>query len=373
MKILLDAITEAAKNKEVTIDEVVGSFNEGSETKYEPIKIGEKQIVKTQTTQPIIQQTYVDTRNGKVSSNQELNHDHNANTFNPLAVIGGIGAFILAIGTGILIGNNWQTMSTNQQLFSSLGIGLILFYLSYFLSYRYKDNVISNIMIVISGFWLTWGLQFTVDKTVTDQGSKIITFAVITTFLAIIYGIMYKYFGKSLYFMALSAIGLLSFLMYINYSIINSDPESYSKTFALGLIVASTSGLCLLAYSFRQLTSWVRDLVLMGEYAVFTVSTFSYFVYLNRWWVNGSETVAEFAYSIFFGVWYWIAIKTQSRVLLIVNSIAVYIYLFSFLASKYFGNSNFAYSLILGGLGLILMALGTYYISTNMKSKVKVV
>jgi hypothetical protein len=365
MKILLDAITLAAKNKEVTIDEVVSSYNEGSEIKYETIKIGEKQIIQTP---PIIQQqTYIDTRNGKVTNKIEENVSHS--NFNPLAVIGGIGAFILAIGSGILIGNNWETMSINQQLFSSLGIGLILFYISYFLSFKFKESVISNIMIIISGLWLTWGLQFTVDKTVSDQGAKIITFAIITTILAIIYAVLFKYINKSLYYIAMSAAGLLSFVMYISYSIINSDPELNSKTIALGLITASASGLCLLSYNFRQLTSWVRDFTLMGEYVVFTASTFGYLVYLNRWWVNGSETLAEFAYSIFFAVWYWIAIKTQSRALLIINSIAVYIYLFNFLASKYFGNANFAYSLILGGIGLIMMSLGTYYVSQNLNEK----
>jgi hypothetical protein len=365
MKILLDAITLAAKNKEVTIDEVVNSYNEGSETKYEPVKIGEKQIIQTP---PIIQQqTYVDTRNGKVTDKIDESISHN--NFNPLAVIGGIGAFILAIGSGILIGNNWETMSINQQLFSSLGIGLILFYISYFLSFKYKDNVISNIMIVISGLWITWGLQFTVDKTVTDQSGKIITFAILTSILAIIYAVLFKYFGKSLYYLAMSAVGLLSFIMYVSYYIINSDPELNSKTIALGLIAASTSGLCLLSYNFSELTSWVRDFTMLGEYVVFTASTFSYFVYLNRWWVNGSETVAEFAYLIFFVIWYWIAIKTQSRALLIINSIAVYIYLFNFLASKYFGNANFAYSLILGGIGLIIMSLGTYYVSKNLNEK----
>jgi hypothetical protein len=363
MNILLNAITLAAKNKEVTIDDVVSSYNEGSETKYDVVKIGEKQIVASTQVQP---KTYVNTITDNVTKAVPVETPKPQSQFNTIAILGSIGSFILALGTIVLIGNNWQTMSINQQLFASLGIGLALFYLSYFLSYRFKNNVISNIMIVISGLWLSWGLLFTVDKTVGDKSGKILVFGIILSVLAIIYGTLYRYFGKSLYFFAMSTVGFGSFMLIANYFLLNADSDQFPKIIALGVITAATSGLLVLAYHYRYLEHWVRTLLLLCEYSVFTISTYIFLVYLDRSWVRGSEQMAELAYSIFFGIWYWIAIKNQNKALLIINSLGFYYYILN-ISRRY--NDNVAYTLILGGLGLIIISLVTYLVSKNMNNK----
>ena len=347
MNELLNSITLAAKNKEVTIDEVVSSYNEGSDIKYSFTK---------QNPNVVTSNNYE-----AIEHKQSLKAD-----FDPLKALGGIGAFIVGLGAVVLIGTNWADLSFNLRLLASLGIGLLLYYVSYYCIYKNFNSTLNNLLIVVSGFWLIWGLYFAVDYTVTDSNSKMIVSAFVLSGLSLIYGFLFKIFNKSLHYTAAAYVGFFAFMSFAANILKNSETDTFNKGFVLAAWMASISGLLMLSFFYNRLTPWIRDLTMLGEYIVFCVSSYSYLVYFNRSWAGGSETWAEYGYSIVFGIWYWIAIKTRSKTLLAINSIGFYYYILSL---SFKNGQNVATTLILGGLGLILISLGTYYVSKTLNKK----
>jgi hypothetical protein len=331
MNILLDAITKAAKNKEVTFNEVVDAYNLGSTEQY-PIN-------------PSTQPTSTPGKNTTTS------------------IIASIGTFLIFIGLGIFMSNYWGVFSSNQRLFASLGIGLILFYLSYFVSYRFRETIVSNILILISFFWLNWGIIYSVDKIVSDVNDKTLTYGLILLSLAILYFTIFKYLKKSLYFIILNICGTASFVLILSYLLRGVDYSKSSEILTLGVSTASITGLAGVAYYWKNLTNWVRNLSLFGFFSSLIGSSYAYFIYLAQWITN--KDLAQLLYSIVFIITYIIAIKWQSKTLLILNSIFLYFYILT-LTTRYFNNDNIPLVLIFAGSLLLGISYITYYLSKRI-------
>jgi hypothetical protein len=329
MNNLLDQIALSARNKEITIEQIVTSYNTGAGTAYEIKK----------------------------------NKQNNLNFVNTL---GGVGFFLLFIGFGFWISNYWSTFNINQKLFISLGIGLLLFYLSYAVSFKFRNSIYSNILIIISFIWLLWGIVFGIDKFVLEYDNKNFVLSVVIFVLGIIYLFIYHNLYKSLYNYISNALLSIGTLIYGFYSLRGGSPDTSVELFnLLAIVVGISSGLFLINY-WGHLVEWVRELNLFTTFSFLTGVSYSYISY-NAKWISDKK-IAELLFSIYFALFYFISIKAQSKVLIILNSIFLYFYLLN-LSFRYISQDNFALSLIIGGFLLLLISLSTYFVSKKILKK----
>ena len=140
MSNILKQITDAAARKEVSFDQVVQAYNAGFKV-------------------------------------PEVNREPKSLKLN--TIFGFVGILLCLIGAAFYINSFWSDLNSIVQLTLSLGIGLVLFYVTVFFSYKMPKALFVPLMAIVSAIWLLWGIVFAVDKFQSNGNTKLLTVSIL--------------------------------------------------------------------------------------------------------------------------------------------------------------------------------------------------
>jgi hypothetical protein len=327
---ILDTIAQAATNKEVTVHEVVEAYNKGSGSHY---KVEDKSVA-----------------------------------INMTNVIGSIGGLFLFLGLGFYMSFYWDSFNSIVKLLLSLGIGLLLFYITVYLNNKEPKSLVSNLMIPVSFMWLNWGTYYNLMQSNYPVNTKEWLYILTIAVMAFAYFLLYQNYKKSLFFTAFNLlyVGTWVGLLDKTFRVFRIDFNSYQ--FYFSLIAIAISGLVIHNFYFKSLNSIVRGSNLSAYYGILMASIIALFARVNINYDKIPKPLALFELLTIIGfiVWYYIAIKTQSRLLIIINSIGLYLWL-TYIYTRFFSNFDFGITLIISGLMLIGVSYFTWKLTNNIE------
>ena len=328
---ILDLITASAKNKEITAYQVIEAFNKGSGGKYR-VDNGEKGL-------------------------------------NLTNIIGTIGGLFIFLGSGFYLSFFWDNFNNFTKLIVSLGIGLVLFYFTLFLNTIKANSFISNLMIPISFIWLNWGTYHTLMQSNYSTDIKEWLYVLTLGITAIVYLLSYIYYKKSLFFTGFNILYVATLFGFLDKILKLLKLDTNSNQFYISAIVIGISGLLIHYNYYKLLNPFVRGLNLSGFYGI----TMSAIVAILGFWNSNNEklpspiAILELITSFLFIGWYLIAIKAQSKLLIVINSIGLYFWL-TYIYSKFFNSYDFGITLIVAGLLLMFISYFTWQLNSKIKN-----
>ncbi|MGL4758958.1 MAG: hypothetical protein ACRCXZ_06475 [Patescibacteria group bacterium] len=335
MKKLLEQITNAAKNNELSLNEIIQAYNEGVP---------------------------------KSSLKNETSINKPERSFGGYNFLIALSMVLLSGGFFSLVLSSWSDFSSMSKLFLSLGTGLILFYISTVANYKYPKSIIANTMIPISFVWLCWGVNHVLNSSSYKIDTKWVLSIVISFVLATIFFLLYDKDKISIYFNAFN-LCFASLWSSVVFWYLNGFQGSFEpKYVAIAFGFLGASGL-IIQYLYQEklnIISRILNLVFYyGTLVVSSIATISLFVDNGYKGVLGSpQFFIELLIVGLFGLFFYFAVKSKSILLTLVNIIGVFGWL-QYFSMKYFEQRNFSFFLILSGL--LILLLGSAYIYSSKK------
>jgi hypothetical protein len=328
---ILDTIAEAAKNKEVTVYQVVEAFNKGVGTRYH---VEEKTA-----------------------------------GFNLVNIIGSIGGLFLFLGLGFYMSFYWENFNSLTRLILSLGIGLVLFYIMVYINKQKPNALVSSVLIPVSFMWLNWGTYYNLMQSSYTNSVKEWLYIITIGVLAIVYYLLFNYFKKSMFFTAFNIMYVGTWIGLIDKAFRELKIEFNSYQMYISLMAIAVSGLLIHNYYYKSLNSIVRGLNLTAYYGLLLIPIVGLFAKANANFDKLPKPAAflELVTVLVFIGWYYIAIKSQSRLLVIINSIGLYFWL-TYIYSRFFSSLDFGLTLIISGLMLIGVSYFTWRLNSNINT-----
>ena len=322
---LLQQITVAAKNKTFTLGQLTEAYNNGLPQLVQPKK------------------------NLTASS-----------------LMSSIGIAFLFAGIGYIFSGNWNNYSSSIKIMLTLGLGILFTILSTLLNYIYKTKIVTKVLIPISFSWLCFGVLYTIYDYNTDIDSKKLMMIGSLFILSTYYFLLFIKQKIGLYFSIFNISFLGFWIATIDFIASKTGNVGENKYVWLSLAIVSVLDLVIHTYYRSELKKIIKGINLIGFYGSLTFSL-GYFLNLCRYNImvdnfeniktafDSRNFIIESSLSLFFTAMYYLSVKFQSTILLIINSIAIYIWL-SYMYSQYFTNTNFGVSLIVFGTLLIMIS-----------------
>lgn len=259
-----------------------------------------------------------------------------------------VGALVVSIGVAVLIGQNWDQLTTATRLLSTLGLGTVLMALSSALRMRGKDTA----DITLADSLTTIGVvAFTIGIGVTAYQMDIEltpgTSAVLALSAAAIYGLLYLSTLRSLILIFSSiALATLSAFLFVDWAV--DGTAANFNWYALTAILVGFGHILLGRIFYTR--AYVRHLtrMLYGFGSIF--------------FLGGAFTLATdylswellFIPLVILAVWMSIILRTRS--ILVVSTVFLTAYIF-YMTDKYFSESiGWAGSLIATGALFIALS-----------------
>jgi hypothetical protein len=304
------------------------------------------------------------TESNVLSTKQNLKND--GFNFNIETILASVGAVVTFIGVMVLIGLNWDKFSDNGKIFMTLGTGILLGLSSFFTQPLLKKTIYLNITQLLAfvfgmvgvGVWMT---------VYTPNISPALLVAMVAGLFATIYAVLDRVFKKGvLTFNGLNAaaISIYSGCGYVITKYLNEYPNDFKLISAVSVIIG-------VVYMIAANATWKSDryffknLILnLGAFNVLYAS-FMVVIYTdyseNIIW-KGSK-VGEHLYVLLIIGAYALATKIRSKLLLVVSSLALFVWTMYMLNVRYKVSNNIGVGLIIGGFVLMGVGYLTYLLS----------
>lgn len=319
---LLQAVTHASKEKQVTRDEVVQAYDAGLESKLAPTE---------------------------------------GHRFGIAEILYYLGGGIVVLGIGILISDNWEDLSSFTRIFSTLGSGLVAYVVGVLLSKQEGRGEWGQAFHLIAACVLPIGLFVVLDEMNVDTSSYGVMSLVYISLLGL-YLFSYRMFQKALFMLASIVFGSLLFV-------------SGTDWLADGTALFDTGDFV----SYQFLVMGLTYLLLGYGFVGKAESALTKYLYVFGLFFSLGSALALGGWSPEQN-WFWeiifpglalgtifLSLPLQSRSFLILGSIFLIAYILK-ITGEYFTDSlGWPFALVVAGLALI--GVGALFVRLNNRYK----
>lgn len=304
--------------------------------------------------------------------NTEAHPDNITFKFNLESILTFVGSFILLIGILIVASFNWDLLSNAGKIFITLGSGVFLAIISILIEYITKRTYILNSIQLISGLLISFGTAIFVDVLGPFAIPRPIVAAIMFGFFAIAYGILDLWKKKGVFTFVWLSFFNIAYWCVLGYLFTNQWENLVEYRIpAISAIIMSLIYIGVAGKIWNSSKTFFKAFILNIGAIGAMISTFSLTVkpdYQTGEAFKGS-VVGEHLYGLIFVLFYYLAQKTKSKVLLFSTSIGLFVWLMYMINVRYNLSNNLGVSLIIGGLVLIGISFLTVRVGKLFKKK----
>ncbi len=275
------------------------------------------------------------------------------------SVLSYIGALVVVIGIGVLIGQNWQIFDTFTRILSTLGIGVATF-VSGTLFMRRPATFIPGIAFhIIAAVTITIGVMVSFHEYGIDLGD-IQNQNIIALIIAMLYLCAFILFRHTFFLICLILSGSWLFMAA---SALVPAANDFALGWQYGAYRVLVLGLSYLLLAHGLMTTQYRSLrgVLFAFGSIFFLSS----TFALGGWATTSSLFWETAFPFIIAGFFFLSVRLQQRQLLLWPTLFLMAYIMK-ITSEYFSDSlGWPVTLILAGFALI----GVGFLSFWMRKK----
>lgn len=360
---LLNRIRTEASQNNISLDELVAAYKEGSKE------------VSNNTTIP------------------EISPQLSRIRFSLPTLIAYIGGLVIAIGISIIIGVNWVYYSDPLRLFLTLGLGLSFFMLANGIMLKLlRYSFLANICHLLAGLLIPSGVFYWLSLLLpsTNINDSLILGSVFLV-LGLLYLMTDLIFKKGLPILYTLIYLTISFFSFYSLILFNSDLGRSIVDYRLmqwGFLFGSIIYLLIAFCSWNWQRYWFLYLILNIGTIGFYISVFSLVYYIpgyEDFKLTGSpvtETIfipasgskiLEFLFGLLYIPFYYLGTRINSGWLLLITTLSLITWLIYLNSRYFFGQANFGVGLVTSGLIMIGVSIGSIKLSQWLKKSRKVV
>jgi hypothetical protein len=281
--------------------------------------------------------------------------------FNMAHIMYYLGGGIVVIGIGIFISQHWDELNTFTRILSTLGSGVLAYYLGMMFSKETTRATLGQAFHLIAAIVLPIGLFVTLDEMGTDV-SGFMVMSVIYSALFAVYLVSYRMFVKNLFAFFCIVFGTGLFFSVTGWivsgSAIFSEVEFVSYQFLIIGLVYVLLGHSFIRNRLALLTTYLYPIGLLFFFGA-ALTLGGYAPDQNVFWELIFPGLA--LGSVF------LSLPLRSRAFLIIGSLALVGYIFK-ITGEYFADSfGWPLALILAGFSMI--AVGSLFVRLNREYK----
>jgi len=268
-----------------------------------------------------------------------------------------IGGLVVLLGLIILIYQNWDSFAFSSKILSTLGAGIISYFVALIFSNDERTETASAAFYVISALVIPIGIFVLLDNSDISFGVNQIYSLVASVMLAI-YLLSFFLFKKSIFALFSIIFGTWLFFSFTNMHQPESTILSEIELFEHRLLIVGISYI-LLGYKFSKNSLVTLKGILYG-FGIFSV-LFS--IFLLSGWAPKQNLVWELIYPFLIGFTIYISISIKSKEFLVWGTLFLMLFLFK-ITSEYFTNSlGWPLALVLVGFAMIIIGYVSYFLN----------
>ena len=282
--------------------------------------------------------------------------------FDSETVLSFVGGAIVLLGVLVIISFNFENFGDIGQVLITLGSGVFLALASMYLHPLFKRSYILNIVQLVASFLTTVGIAVLIGKDVVNIPYSLFAFLLFIS-VAIIYTALDFSYKKGVFTFIAITNATMAYYSLLSYFDILETFAKY-RAWAIAGLVGSIMYILIAKLIWNSERIFFKGLILnLGAMGIiFSLFGLVYYEESGKVGYYNGSTILEHLYLLVLILFYMLASRIQSKILLLITSISLFYYFMYMFIMRYDLSNNLGIGLVLAGGLMVALGYGTYRI-----------